>query len=239
MNTKQVVCIFLTLCHHLPEKENHFDLTPDVGPISAKELLKSDHIWIQAWRVLSVHGVVVRGMWDHIWIQAWRVLSIHGVVVRGMWGFVTDIYPERAVEADLGEFFAWARKNEWMNEQIVASELNDPIYHSNDCQIESFSSEATRCMNEWMTWTLRYMFPHSHAPGSYPETADIIIEWHWSPSEESTSDIGHINKFLKAPCPRSLVRVLSQGPLLGQIWDGIKVMRSQGKSINFSLQSNS
>ena len=30
--------------------------------------------------------------------------------------------------------------------QIVASELNDPICHSNECQIGSFSSEATRCV---------------------------------------------------------------------------------------------
>ena len=29
--------------------------------------------------------------------------------------------------------------------QIVASELKDPICHSNECQIGSFSSEATRC----------------------------------------------------------------------------------------------
>ena len=30
---------------------------------------------------------------------------------------------------------------------LVASELNDPICHSNECQIGSFSSEATIC---WM-----------------------------------------------------------------------------------------
>ena len=30
-------------------------------------------------------------------------------------------------------------------EHIVASELNDPICHSNECQIGSFSSEATTC----------------------------------------------------------------------------------------------
>ena len=129
-----------------------------------------------------------------------------------MWGFATDIYLERAVEADLGEFFAWARMNEWMNEQIVASELNDPICHSNECQIGSFSYEATRCMNEWVTGTLRYISPHSHAPGSYPEIAHIIIEWQWSPSEESTSDIGHINKlFFKGslsqmPCTGTFAR---------------------------------
>ena len=29
--------------------------------------------------------------------------------------------------------------------QIVASELKDPICHSNECQIGSFSSEATKC----------------------------------------------------------------------------------------------
>ena len=29
--------------------------------------------------------------------------------------------------------------------QIVASELNDPICHSDECQIGSFSSEATKC----------------------------------------------------------------------------------------------
>ena len=29
--------------------------------------------------------------------------------------------------------------------QIVASELKDPICHSDECQIGSFSSEATKC----------------------------------------------------------------------------------------------
>ena len=29
--------------------------------------------------------------------------------------------------------------------RIVASELNDPICHSDECQIGSFSSEATVC----------------------------------------------------------------------------------------------
>ena len=28
----------------------------------------------------------------------------------------------------------------------VASKLNDPICHSDECQIGSFSSEATRCL---------------------------------------------------------------------------------------------
>ena len=31
---------------------------------------------------------------------------------------------------------------------IVASELKDPICHSNECQIGSFSSEATTCINK-------------------------------------------------------------------------------------------
>ena len=30
--------------------------------------------------------------------------------------------------------------------KIVASELKDPICHSDECQIGSFSSEATRCI---------------------------------------------------------------------------------------------
>ena len=32
------------------------------------------------------------------------------------------------------------------DQYIVASELNDPICHSNECQIGSFSSEATICV---------------------------------------------------------------------------------------------
>ena len=32
---------------------------------------------------------------------------------------------------------------------IVASELKDPICHSNECQIGSFSSEATICAVSW------------------------------------------------------------------------------------------
>ena len=32
---------------------------------------------------------------------------------------------------------------------IVASELNDPICHSNECQIGSFSSEATTCLSDY------------------------------------------------------------------------------------------
>ena len=32
------------------------------------------------------------------------------------------------------------------NLNIVALELNDPICHSNECQIGSFSSEATICL---------------------------------------------------------------------------------------------
>ena len=31
----------------------------------------------------------------------------------------------------------------WEREHLVASELKDPICHSNECQIGSFSSEAT------------------------------------------------------------------------------------------------
>ena len=32
-----------------------------------------------------------------------------------------------------------------VHQNIVASELKDPICHSNECQIGSFSSEATIC----------------------------------------------------------------------------------------------
>ena len=46
----------------------------------------------------------------------------------------------------------WSSQNNylWMlmhvyRGQIVASELKDPICHSDECQIGSFSSEATRC----------------------------------------------------------------------------------------------
>ena len=38
-------------------------------------------------------------------------------------------------------------------EQIVASELNDPICHSNECQIGSFSSVATRLATLWYFFT--------------------------------------------------------------------------------------
>ena len=36
--------------------------------------------------------------------------------------------------------------------QIVASELNDPICHSDECQIGSFSSEATKCDHTREVW---------------------------------------------------------------------------------------
>ena len=37
-----------------------------------------------------------------------------------------------------------------LNTYIVASELKDPICHSDECQIGSFSSEATTCYYIWM-----------------------------------------------------------------------------------------
>ena len=42
-------------------------------------------------------------------------------------------------------FILWTDVQNWTL-QIVASELNDPICHSNECQIESFSAEATKLL---------------------------------------------------------------------------------------------
>ena len=114
VNTKQFVCIFLTLCHHLPEKENRFDLTPDVGAISAEELLKSDHIWIQAWRVLSSHGVVVRGMWEMKWNES---------------GFRPPLCTYR---------LNWARRTSWG----WWDDWDDTVLQTQDSKFEPWRSEA-------------------------------------------------------------------------------------------------
>ena len=42
----------------------------------------------------------------------------------------------------LADFMTWAHIVT-MHKRVVTSELNDPICHSNECQIGSFSSEAT------------------------------------------------------------------------------------------------
>ena len=46
--------------------------------------------------------------------------------------------------------------------QIVASELKDPICHSNECQIRSFSSEATTDddvrVGDWACWVVESVF---------------------------------------------------------------------------------
>ena len=46
-----------------------------------------------------------------------------------------------------------AETHDWTG-YFVASELKDPICHSNECQIGSFSSEATICRNELSLWFL-------------------------------------------------------------------------------------
>ena len=49
---------------------------------------------------------------------------------------------EREMVIQSKNYFVY--KPDYMRYHIVASELKDPICHSDECQIGSFSSEATR-----------------------------------------------------------------------------------------------
>ena len=50
--------------------------------------------------------------------------------------------------------------------QIFASELKDPICHSDECQIGSFSSEATKCTSLKIHYSIIYHITLNSAPNS-------------------------------------------------------------------------
>ena len=62
-----------------------------------------------------------------------------------------------------------------MPKEIVASELKNPICHSDECQIGSFSSEATRCKGDLMAGPGLYVWQHIiWAPPPPPESRRSI-----------------------------------------------------------------
>ena len=94
--------------------------------------------------------------------QCWfRVANVSSCVCWGvdkLASFTVNMTkPHIHLEAELVKY------SEMYAEYIVASELNDLICHSNECQIGSFSSEATICAQNYTLISLSVYYPkHSH-----------------------------------------------------------------------------
>ena len=72
---------------------------------------------------------------------------------------------------NISEYVAAPRVYQETYHHVVASELNDPICHSDECQIGSFSFEATMCG--------RYQVLSASPPERY--VVGIGVNW-WDPS---------------------------------------------------------